>query len=159
MILRFDPATNTASLLSLPRDLWVRSPARRKNRINAAFSKGPDVLINTIQDDFGIPIHHYVEVDFQGFKSLVDAIGGVSIWFDVPSRDTNTGLEVLDPGCVKLDGIQALAFARSRHFETFTERQVARGPRRDLGRITRQQDFMQQAFEKAVHERRRTRWC
>ena len=44
--------------------------------------------------DFGIPIHHYVEVDFEGFKRIVDAIGGVSIWFDVPVRDTNTGLKV-----------------------------------------------------------------
>ena len=50
-----------------------------KDKINAAFSKGQDVLIKTIQADFGIPIHHYVEVDFEGFKSIVDAIGGVSM--------------------------------------------------------------------------------
>ena len=71
------PATSTST-----------SPAATtKNRINAAFFKGPDVLIKTVTESLGIPIHHYVEVDFQGFKRIVDAIGGVSLWFDAPVRD------------------------------------------------------------------------
>ena len=151
MILRFDPATNTSSLLSLPRDLWVPiAGTDSKGKINGAFSKGKDVLISTIQNDFGIPIHHYVEVNFEGFKSLVDAMGGVSMSFDVPSRDTTTGFEVLSPGCVSLDGTQALAFARSRHFQTFTDGKWREDPRADLGRITRQQQFIQVAFKKAL---------
>ncbi len=151
MILRFDPATNSSALLSLPRDLWVPiAGTDAKGKINGAFSKGKDVLISTIQDDFGIPIHHYVEVNFEGFKSLVDAMGGVSLSFDVPSRDTSTGFEVLDPGCVTLDGTQALAFARSRHFQTFTDGKWREDPRADLGRISRQQEFLQKAFQKAL---------
>jgi len=151
MILRFDPSTNTSSLLSLPRDLWVPIAGQSaKGKINGAFSKGKDVLVSTIQDDFGIPIHHYVEVNFEGFKRLVDAMGGVSLWFDVPSRDTTTGLEVLTPGCTLLDGTQALAFARSRHFQTFTNGKWREDPSADLGRIARQQQFLQQAFQKAL---------
>jgi len=151
MILRFDPSTNSSALLSLPRDLWVTiAGTDSKGKINGAFSKGKDVLISTIQSDFGIPIHHYVEVNFEGFKSLVDAMGGVSLPFDVPSRDTSTGFEVLDPGCVTLDGTQALAFARSRHFQTFTDGKWREDPRADLGRITRQQEFIQKAFQKAL---------
>jgi len=151
MILRFDPATNSSALLSLPRDLWVPiAGTDAKGKINGAFSKGKDVLISTVQNDFGIPIHHYVEVNFEGFKSLVDAMGGVSLFFDVPSRDTSTGLEVLDAGCVTLDGTQALAFARSRHFQTFTDGKWREDPRADLGRITRQQQFLQQALKNAL---------
>jgi len=151
MILRFDPSTNTSSLLSLPRDLWLPiAGTDGKGKINGAFSKGKAVLISTIQADFGIPIHHYVEVNFEGFKSLVDAMGGVSLSFDVPSRDTTTGFEVLEPGCVTLDGTQALAFARSRHFQTFTDGKWREDPRADLGRIARQQAFLQQAFKKAL---------
>ena len=151
MILRFDPTTNSSSLLSLPRDLWVPiAGTNGKGKINGAFSKGKDVLISTIQNDFGIPIHHYVEVNFEGFKALVDAIGGVTLPFDVPSRDTSTGFEVLTPGCTTLDGTQALAFARSRHFQTFTDGKWREDPRADLGRISRQQEFLQRAFQKAL---------
>ena len=88
MLMRFDPVTNSAALLSLPRDLYVDIPGSDdRNRINAAFFKGPDVLIKTVTESFGIPVHHYVEVDFQGFKRIVDAIDGVAIWFDAPVRD------------------------------------------------------------------------
>jgi LCP family protein required for cell wall assembly len=151
MILRFDPATNSSALLSLPRDLWVPIAGTNGNgKINGAFSKGKDVLINTIQTDFGIPIHHYVEVNFEGFKKIVDAIGGVSLYFDVPARDTTTGFEVITPGCNELDGTQALAFARSRHYQTFTNGRWREDPSADLGRIARQQEFVQQAFRKAL---------
>ncbi len=151
MILRFNPADNTSALLSLPRDLWVTiAGTDGKNKINSAFTKGSDVLINTIQADFGIPIHHYVEVDFQGFKRLVDAVGGVSIFFPEPARDTTTGFEALAPGCNTLDGTQALAFARSRHYQVFVNGKWREDQSADLGRIKRQQEFLRVAFEKAL---------
>jgi polyisoprenyl-teichoic acid--peptidoglycan teichoic acid transferase len=150
MILRFDPSTNSAALLSLPRDLYVDIPGSGKNRVNAAFFKGPDVLVKTITQTLGIPVHHYVEVDFQGFKRIVDAIGGVSIWFDAPVRDANTGLQVNETGCVKLNGVEALQYARSRHLETKVNGRWREDGTGDLGRISRQQDFIRRALEKAV---------
>jgi hypothetical protein len=69
-----------ATLLSLPRDLYVPiSGASRTFRLNSAYSRGPDVLVRTVQDALGVPVHHYVEVDFRGFKKLVEAVGGVSV--------------------------------------------------------------------------------
>ena len=75
-------------------------------RINTAYSAddGPQRLIDTIQQDFGIPINHYIEVDFAGFKGVVDAIGGVPMYFDTPMRDDNSGLNVTEAGCTTLDG-------------------------------------------------------
>jgi LCP family protein required for cell wall assembly len=122
----------------------------QKDKLNSAFNSGPTQLIQTIQQDFGVPIHHYIQVDFQGFKALVDAIGGVDIYFDVPSRDTHTGIFVQAPGCVHFDGEQALAFARSRYWQTFTNGRWRDDPASDLGRITRQQQFMREALSKAL---------
>jgi LCP family protein required for cell wall assembly len=151
MVLRYDPTSRSGSTLSLPRDLWVPiAGTSHKDKLNAAFNSGPTQLIQTIQQDFGVPIHHYIQVDFQGFKALVDAIGGVGIYFDVPSRDTHTGLLVQVPGCVHLDGEQALAFARSRYWQTFTNGRWRDEPASDLGRIQRQQQFMRQALSKAL---------
>ena len=117
MVLRFDPKTGNAAILSIPRDLWVPiAGTGDSNRINSAYSKGNDVLIETVEQNLGIPIHHFVDVDFYGFKDLIDALGGVTIYFDLPTRDKNTGLRVPEPGCVTLDGQMSLAYVRSRHF-------------------------------------------
>jgi LCP family protein required for cell wall assembly len=151
MVLRFDPNTGQSALLSLPRDLWVTiSSSGHKDRINSAYSVGPDVLVKTIEDDFGIPINHYVEVGFEGFKRLVDAVGGVSMWFDDTVRDTNTGLYVKGPACAKLGGVQALEFARSRHLQYFSGGRWRDDPSADLGRISRQQFFVKRALSKAL---------
>ena len=102
MVLRIDPASERASILSFPRDLWVSiAGTGGKQRINTAFSRGPDVLVATLQQNFGIPIQHFVEVDFAGFKGLVDAVGGVPVYFENPARDKNTGLNIPVAGCVE----------------------------------------------------------
>ena len=97
---RIDPDEQTANVLSLPRDLWIPiSDTGKKARINSAHARGEQVLIDTIQDNFGIAINHYVEIDFVGFERLVDAVGGIPLWFEDPVRDTHTGLSVTEPGC------------------------------------------------------------
>ena len=152
MILRRDKQNGSASLLSLPRDLWVDIPGRKnKSRINAAYQDGPAVLIETVQG-LGIPIQHYVEIDFQGFKALVDAIGGVQVCAYTAIRDTHTGLYVAEPGCHVLDGLQGLAYARSRHFETYDQATDTwtEDPTSDLGRIKRQQLFINTALQGAL---------
>lgn len=150
MVLRLDASTGQAKLLSLPRDLYVTiAGTKRKDRINAAFAKSPNTLIETVQDSFGVAINHYVEIDFEGFKHIVDAIGGVDICFDAISRDRNTGLVIGAPGCYTLGGVQALAYARSRHFETRVNGKWSEDGTGDLGRIQRQQDFVRRTVSQA----------
>jgi LCP family protein required for cell wall assembly len=151
MILRIDPNSSQASRLSLPRDLWVPiAGTGGRQRINTAINAGPARLIDTIQQDFNIPIHHYVQVDFFGFQQLVNAVDGVPVWFAQPVRDRNTGLDVQASGCVTLSGDQALAFARSRHYEVFVDGRWRTDPTGDLGRISRQQDFIRRAIKQSV---------
>ena len=138
-------------MLSFPRDLWVSiAGTGSKQRINTAFSRGPDVLVATLQQNFGIPIQHFVEVDFVGFKGLVDAVGGVPVYFENPAHDKNTGLNIPVSGCVTLSGDQALAYARSRHYEYRSGDRWRTDGTGDLGRISRQQDFIRRTLVKAV---------
>jgi LCP family protein required for cell wall assembly len=139
-----------AALLSIPRDLWVEIPGTGgSNRINSAYNDGPERLAATVGQSLGIPINHYVEVDFAGFKRIVDEIGGVDLCIAYATRDPNTGLD-LQPGCQTLDGEQALAFARSRYYEEFRDGDWQVDPRADLGRIERQQLFMRAAAQGAL---------
>ena len=151
MILRRDKATGDASLLSIPRDLWVQVPGHDgKRRINSAFNDGPEVLVQTLQQELGLPINHYVEIDFSGFKSLVDALGGVQVCVDFATRDVNTGLNITEPGCHVLDGVQALAYARSRHYEEFRNAKWKEDPGSDFSRVKRQQQFVNLALQTAL---------
>ncbi len=150
MVLRLDKSGGPAALLSLPRDLWVDIPGRGDQRINVAYQDGPATLIETVQG-LGIPVHHYVEIDFQGFKALVDAIGGVTIAFFYPGRDTHTGFYVPTGGDHVLDGVQALAYARSRYYEDFVNGQwVGEAGLPDIKRIGRQQGFIDVALKSAI---------
>ncbi|MDZ7674977.1 MAG: LCP family protein [Acidimicrobiales bacterium] len=153
MVLRVDPDDGDASLLSFPRDLWVEiADTGEMNRINVAFSHGREVLMDTIRENFGIPIHHYVELDFVGFLGLVETIGGVPMYFETPVRDTESGLDIESPGCVTLEPRQALSFARARHLD-YQDPDTGRwrtDQSGDLGRISRQQEFIRRAISKAV---------
>ncbi len=148
MMWRVNPATNQVAVLSFPRDLWLKIDGRSsKGRINEAYTRDdPQRLINTIQQNFGIETDHFVQVDFCAFKELVDAVGGVAVPFETGVRDGNTGLAVAEgnPGCFTFTGEHALAYVRSRKLEFFnveTQRWERDGTS-DLGRITRQQDFI-----------------
>jgi LCP family protein required for cell wall assembly len=150
MVLRLDKASGKASLLSIPRDLYVEIPGHGKDRINSAFNYGPQVLVQTVRQALQIPIQHYVEIDFSGFKSLVDAIGGVAVCFQYPTRDLNTGLNIVDPGCPVLTGVQALEYARSRHYQEFHDGDWHEDGTSDLGRSKRQRDFVNRAIRGAL---------
>lgn len=151
VVARIDPTRSSIELLSVPRDLWVvNSATGKKGKINAAYKGGAQQLVDTVSDNLGIPIHHYVEVNFVGFKGLVEAMGGVELYFDRPVRDRNTGLNIRKKGCYNLDGVQALAFARSRHLVYSNGVRWVSDPTADMGRITRQQIFLRHALGKAA---------
>jgi LCP family protein required for cell wall assembly len=150
MVLRRDKATGQAALLSIPRDLWVAIPGRGDSRINAAYNSGPATLVQTVQQSLGIPVHHYIEVNFSGFKQLVDAIGGVEICSFDPFRDVHTGLYVAEGGCHLLDGVQALAYARSRYYEVYKDGEWHVDGTADIGRTKRQQQFVSIALTTAL---------
>lgn len=152
MILRIDPRSRRAALLSIPRDTLVPiPPANNLRRINIAIEQGgAPLLIRTIGENFGIKINHYVQVDFASFKGLVNAIDGVTVYFPHPARDTQTGLTVTEPGCHTLDAAQALAYVRSRHYQQQINGRWRSDNLADIGRIARQQDFIRRALSRAI---------
>jgi LCP family protein required for cell wall assembly len=151
MILRVEPGQQKAAILSIPRDTWVPiAGTDHSGKINAAFLNGPSQLIATIRSALGIDIDHYAEVDFNGFRGIVNAIGGVTIYFPAPARDFKTGLNVTRAGCVALDGNDALKYVRSRYFEQYESGRWRTDPSADIGRIQRQQDFIRRVLRKAV---------
>lgn len=139
-----------AQLLSLPRDLKVDIPGKGTNRINAAFVfGGPDLLVQTIQNNFDIPIHHYVEIDFGGFARVVDALGGIEKTFDNPARDLKSGLNV-EAGTQVMDGETALAYARSRSYQELIDGSWQTVDGSDIGRTHRQQEVLVLMFDEAT---------
>ncbi len=155
LIARVDPTLRTVELLSLPRDLYVPiAGTGTSSRINTAFNadNGAQRLVDTIQNEFGIPIHRYAEVNFVGFRDVVDELGGVPIWFDQPMRDTGSGLDIGSAGCHFLDGSQALAFARGRNVEYFSNGSWRLDGSGDLGRTSRQQYFLGRVAARATSQ-------
>ncbi|MET0146292.1 MAG: LCP family protein [Ilumatobacteraceae bacterium] len=155
MIFRVDPAAGRVAVLSFPRDLYVTiADSGNKSRINAAYRRDePQRLINTIYENFGVGVDHFIQVDFCTFKTLVDAVGGVAVPFEFPARDPNTGLNVPTTGCFTFDGDHALAYVRSRKYEY--EDPPGSGnwqedPTSDLGRISRQQDFLRRTLSSVL---------
>ena len=143
MVIRVNPKNNQAAFLSFPRDLWVKiAHSTRTNRINTAFDrKNPNQLIDTIYQNFGVKIDHYVNVDFCAFKQIVDAVGGVSVPFLYETRDKKTGLRIPAPGCFKFSGDHALAYVRSRSGYMYLDPATGEwkaDASSDLGRIGRQ---------------------
>jgi LCP family protein required for cell wall assembly len=150
MILHLDPNKKTAAILSIPRDLFV--PNARKsgaNKIDAALVEGPQQLVSAIQEDFGIPINHFVELNFDSFQGVVNALGGINMYFPEPVFDAFSGLNVSTPGCHHLNGFQALAVVRARHLQykgpgvkSTNPRSWPQDPQSDLSRIRRNHEFL-----------------
>jgi len=154
MVVHVDPSAQHILLVSFPRDLLVDIPGVGKSKINAAYNYGPQKIIDTIKANFDIDINHYLEVDFRSFQGIVAAIGGVTIYFPAPARDTVTGLKAagFGAGCYRLGGSDALAFVRSRHYEEYVGGKWRSDPTADIGRIKRQQDFLRKLASESVHQ-------
>jgi LCP family protein required for cell wall assembly len=161
MILHLDPSAGTASLLSIPRDLFVPLPPTNisgsvgkidsaLNGSNQQFSDGAAQLITTIQNDLGIPITNYVEINFDGFQRTVNALGGINMDFPDQLFDMDSQLRIYATGCLHLSGHDALALVRSRHLQYFVPGDNPNDPRywpqeaeSDLARIERDHTFLQ----------------
>lgn len=151
ILLHISPNRDKARLISFPRDSMVQIPScknestkqvmpARRDMINSAYSSGGVACtIATLESLTGIRIDHYAEVDFSGFKSIVDALGGIEICLKSGVNDRNSHL-VLPAGKSLLDGEKALGFVRLRHY----------GDGSDIQRIKRQQLFLSKVVAKAM---------
>lgn len=139
MVTRVDRGEGRALLLSVPRDTLVAIPDHGEDKVNAAYAfGGASLMVKTVRQAFELPIHHYVEVDFAGFQSLVDELGGIEMTFPHPARDPKSHLDV-PAGTVTLDGFQALAYARSRSYQELRDDSWRSVDANDIGRTQRQQ--------------------
>jgi LCP family protein required for cell wall assembly len=143
ILVRYDTKAKQVSMMSIPRDLWVRmSDNDRFAKVNAAYQRGADVLVRTVQRALNVPIHHYIEINFSGFKQIVDAIGGVHVCVPRASRDKATGFYIGRKACKLQSGVEALSYARARHLEEKIDGVWRLEGTGDVGRGTRQRAFM-----------------
>ncbi|HEX4126347.1 MAG TPA: LCP family protein [Acidimicrobiales bacterium] len=152
---RVTPSTKQIQVLSIPRDTVVsmlppdNSQFGTYNRINSSYNSGADQLVKTITANFGIPINHVVQVDFAGFQDAVNALGGIYLNFPYPAKDSYSGLNITTPGCQLLNGAQALAVARARHYEYYSHGYWQFDGTSDFGRIQRQDVFLRSVITAA----------
>jgi len=145
---RVTPSKKEIQVVSIPRDTVVSMLGSEVtqfgtfNRINSAFDSGTNQLVETITANFGIPINHVAEIDFSGFEDAVNSVGGVYLDFNYPAKDAYSGLDITTPGCQLLNGAQALAVARSRHYQYFENGEWQYDGTSDFGRIERQDAFL-----------------
>ena len=150
MILHLNPANHSVSILSIPRDLFVpNARSDGANKIDAALYQGPDQLIAAIEEDFGIPIQHFVELNFDSFINVVQALGGIKMYFPEPVYDAYSGLNIQTTGCLQLNGTQALQVVRARHRPVQGSRGDHDDPtywpqeaQSDIARIRRDHEFL-----------------
>jgi len=137
-------------MLSIPRDWKADIPGGGTNRINAAYViGGPDLLVQTVQQETGVPIHHYMEIDFAGVGAVVDSLGGVTIDFEYPGRDLTSGFET-DAGRHTLNGEEAVAYSRSRHYQELRNGSWESTSGGDIARTGRQQQVLIALFGQAT---------
>jgi LCP family protein required for cell wall assembly len=135
MLVRLNPDKEATAIMSLPRDLKVEIPGVGTDKINAAYTYGPQKTLETVKALTGLPVNHMVIVSFKGFWRAVKAIG--CVYTDVDRDYYNDSAEYraidIDPGYQRLCSRKALQFVRYRHTDS------------DLVRSARQQDFLRQA--------------
>jgi len=137
-------------LLSIPRDLRADIEGHGINRVNASYViGGANLLVDTIQHEVGIPIHHYVEIDFAGVGAVVDSLGGVTLDFNYAGRDAKSGFSI-EPGRRTLNGEQAVAYARSRTYQIFKNGEWESTGGGDLSRTGRQQEILIALFSQVT---------
>jgi LCP family protein required for cell wall assembly len=139
------PALGRVRVLSVPRNVRVEVPVIGSQKLGWALDYGgASLLTGLVAGLTGLPVHHYVELDFQGFTWLVDAVGGASVTMPAPRRDSRVALAI-PAGEQRLDGWSALALARSRHPEPQPSEHpdpVPPGQGPDLARTERQQQVI-----------------
>jgi LCP family protein required for cell wall assembly len=151
ILIHLAPNHRRATVISIPRDSWVEIPrcigtdgkpvAAHHELFNSAFSiGGARCTVATVQKLTGIAVTHYLQIDFVGFKKVVNALGTVTICSPEPVYDQNTKLR-LHKGNNRLDGSDALRYVRARE-------QIGDGS--DLGRIKRQQQFLGVVLRQAM---------
>ncbi|KUI06822.1 LytTR family transcriptional regulator [Mycolicibacterium acapulense] len=132
-------SSTDTTMVSIPRDSYVSIPGYGSDKINAAYSVGgPQLLAQTVEEATGLRIDRYAEIGFDGFATMVDAVGGVTMCPAEPISDPLAGID-LPAGCQKLDGRSALGFVRTRAT-----------PRADLDRMVHQQEFMSALLHRAT---------
>ncbi|MFD6228797.1 LCP family protein [Streptomyces sp. NPDC060232] len=144
MLVHIPEGRAKATAVSIPRDTLITRPeckgrdgksvpSAKRVMFNSVYSlAGPACVVNTVEQMSGVRVDHFVEVDFAGFKGLVDALGGVTVTLDKPMSGAKGGLQ-LDAGTHRLNGTDSLKFVRTRY---------GYGDGSDLGRIGLQQQFM-----------------
>lgn len=154
MLVTIDPISQTAAMLSIPRDLYVPLPGFDQQRINTAYfwgdynqlpGGGPQLAMDTIEYNFGIPVDRYGVIDFNGFKQVIDAIDGLDldvpreiIDYEYPTEDYGIETLIIPAGRVHMDGALALKYVRTRHADS------------DFGRLQRQQQVLLAVRDKAL---------
>jgi LCP family protein required for cell wall assembly len=140
IMLVYRPVTGKPVLVSLPRDSYVAIPGNGQNKINAAYAiGGPDLLVQTVEQDTGLRVDGYAEVGFGGFVSVIDALDGIRMCIPAAIKDRDSHLD-LNKGCQTLDGTTALGYVRMRKAD----------PRGDLGRVERQRQMLAAVAKKAA---------
>ncbi len=159
IILALDPADDSDPIMvSLPRDLYVWNVCESSfTRLNAglggcgSFASGTEMLAILVEDYTGIPVDHSARVDFKGFSRIVDAMGGITICVDYPTRDAKSHLEITRTGCRRANGETALAWVRSRHTEQLKGGRWVQVGASDFSRQEHQQDVLFQLAGKAAN--------
>ena len=157
MVARFDPAAKTVTVLSIPRDLWVDIPGNVSdisgmNRINAAFDSGPDLLVQTIEQDLGIPINHYIVGELPGLLGHGQRTRRHHHGLPDGGQGRLHGLDVTTTGCQVVNGTTALQLVRSRHLYYMNSNGYWEyDGLSDFSRIQRQDAFFRAVLAKVNH--------
>ena len=140
MLIHVSGDRSHVTVISIPRDSWVDIPGHGMSKINAAYGLGgPSLVVKTVEQNTGLTINDFVQVNFLGFVRVIDALGGVNICLPFAVNDAYSGLD-LTAGIHHVDGITALSYARDRHsFATS-----------DLARIQDQQRLMASMLNEAI---------
>lgn len=134
------PPGGKPALISVPRDSYVEIPKHSKNKINAAYAfGGPELLVQTVEQNTGLRMDGYMEIGFGGFVNIIDALGGIRMCLPNAIKDRDSHID-LPKGCQTLAGTEALGYVRMRKAD----------PLGDLGRVQRQREMLAAIADKAA---------
>uniref|UniRef100_UPI003873244F LCP family protein n=1 Tax=Neobacillus rhizosphaerae TaxID=2880965 RepID=UPI003873244F len=140
MVAHYDPKTHKIKLISLMRDMMVSVPEHGQQKLNAAYSfGGPELLRETIKENFGLDIQYYAIVDFKGFEKAIDLLVPNGIEVDVPNEMSHGIDMTIEKGKQQLHGKELLGYVRFRHDRLS-----------DFGRVQRQQEVISKLMKEAV---------